>query len=207
MYVPTRYVDSDQDRVLQFMRSNSFAAVVSSGAASPVATHLPLSFSGPPERLVLRGHFAKANPHWQLIADSETLVIFTGPHAYITPKWYDRFESVPTWNYLSVHAYGQARLTAAGETRQGLLDLFEQNDATYREQWEALSDRYREGMLAGIVGFEVAVSRIEAAAKLSQNRTAAEQDRIASHLQSSDDQLERETGTEMKKRRAAVRDD
>lgn len=200
MYIPTRYVDQDAERVLKFMRRNAFAAVVSNGAAAPIATHLPLSFAGPAERLLLRGHFAKANPHWQEIEASECLVIFTGPHAYITPKLYDRFESVPTWNYLSVHASGKARLTSHEETMQGLFELFEQNDPSYRAQWDALTDRYREGMLAGIVGFEVAVDRVEAAAKLSQNKSLAEQQRISEHLLTSQEQAERDTGAAMKER-------
>ncbi len=200
MYIPNRYLDTDQERVLTFMRRNSFATVVSVRDGSPVASHLPLSVSGDPGEITIRAHFAKANPHWQVVIESECMIIFTGPHTYISPKLYDRHESVPTWNYVSVHAYGTARLTDDAETLAGLHGLFEQNDGAYREQWDSLSDAYREGMLRGIVGFEVRVTRVEGAAKLSQNRTASEQVRIADHLLASNEQSERETGAEMKER-------
>lgn len=199
MYIPDLFRDADAERVVAFMRRNAFATVVSVQDGAPVATHLPISLSRTGDSLTLRGHFAKANPQWQALGRTETLVAFTGPHAYISPEHYERWESVPTWNYLSVHAYGQARITDAGEALAGLHQLIEQNHGAYRERWDGLSDRYREGMLRGIVGFELPVTRLEGAAKLSQSKTHGERERIADSLLASRDAAARATGEAMRR--------
>jgi transcriptional regulator len=201
MYIPSRYREESRRELAAFMERNSFAAIVSVSEGQPVATHLPLSVTHNGTDIILKGHFAKANPQWRLLDNSEMLVIFTGPHAYVSPMLYDRRDSVPTWNYQTVHAYGQARIISGAEDTAALLaELILQNDPAYLEQWNSLPDRYRDGMMQGIVGFELLVTRIEGAAKLSQNRSLADQQRVAASLLQSEDPAARATGAEMQRR-------
>jgi len=139
--------------------------------------------------VLIRGHVAKANPHWQYLqADPHSLVIFHGPHAYISPSNYEIRESVPTWNYGAVHAYGEVRTySAPAELLSMLHDLIPTFEAAYGEQWASLSESYRQRMLSHIVGFEIAVTRLEAKFKLSQNRTRQEQQNIIESLSTSSD--------------------
>src|SRR5690554_5802368 len=165
------------------MRGNAFAVVVSVGEAGPVATHLPLTVHEVGDEVYLRGHFAKANPQWRGVEDGEVLVVFTGPPEYVSPTHYDAAESLPTRNYNAVHAYGRARTVHdPGANEELLRELVAQHEHEYWSRWQGLSARYREGMLRGVVGLEVRVTRLEGKAKLSQNKTVAERRRIAAAL-------------------------
>lgn len=169
-----------------FMRANSFAVVVSDHDGRLTATHMPLTLLQDGDDIRLHGHFAKANPQWKTLAAQEVLVIFSGPHAYISPSHYDKYESVPTWNYVVVHAYGQMDIITQEEQPERLeallVELILANEPGYLAQWESLDDRFRDGMKQGIVGFEIPVTRIEGKAKLSQNKNHMEQARIAATL-------------------------
>lgn len=201
MYVPHAFRDDELEDLAAFMRDHAFAMVVSSGdGGAPVATHVPVAVASEGGTIVLRGHFAKANPHGRRLETGETLVVFTGPHAYVSPRQYEACESVPTWNYRAVHAYGHARITGRDGTLDGLHALIDEHEADYRSQWDGLSERYREGMLGGIVGFEIIVERLEGAAKSSQNKRLREQERIADALLDSEDHAARATGCEMHRR-------
>jgi len=200
MYIPNHFREEPTDRLLDFMRRNSFATVVSVFERSPVATHLPITVTQAGDEITLRGHFAKANPQWRALEHGETLVIFTGPHAYVSPEHYEKRESVPTWNYLAVHAYGEAKAIDGEAALAGLHGLIAEHEAAYRERWDSFTDRYREGMLKGIVGFEMRVTRLEGAAKPSQNKTRQERSIIAATLARSDDGAARLTGEEMLRR-------
>src|SRR5579863_4644928 len=122
MYIPEHFrVQHDADAVA-FMRANPFAILISSTDSGPFATHLPLSVCAEGEKIVLRGHVAKANPHWRYLErQAECLTIFHGPHSYVSPSNYGARESVPTWNYAAVHVYGSARLFASEEDLQNML--------------------------------------------------------------------------------------
>lgn len=184
MYIPNANRVDDQEQVLAFMQAHSFATLVSLVDGQLFATHLPLVIVAQTEGVLLRGHMAKANPHWQELATQrEVLVIFQGPHAYVSPTHYAKWESVPTWNYIAVHAYGSARLI---QDEAGLLtslgELIAANDPAYQPQWDSLPDKFRAGMLNGIVAFEIAVTRLEGKFKLSQNRPVDDQQRVATVL-------------------------
>lgn len=184
MYIPNANRVDEQAELLAFMQAHSFATLVSLVQGELFATHLPLVIVEQEAQILVRGHLAKANPHWQELATQrEVLVIFQGPHAYISPSHYEKWESVPTWNYIAVHAYGSARLI---QDEAGLLaalgELIAANEATYQQQWDSLPDKFRHGMLNGIVAFEIAVTRLEGKFKLSQNRPAGDQVRVASAL-------------------------
>ncbi|HEY1024164.1 MAG TPA: FMN-binding negative transcriptional regulator, partial [Sphingobacteriaceae bacterium] len=152
MYIPKHFLNSDQDEAVVFMQKYSFATLVTAEQNIPVATHLPFLIQKIDDRIILSSHFAKANPQAAAIAGSDILVIFTEPHAYISPRFYERDQNVPTWNYLAVHAYGKATII---EDEAGKLALMERTivnyEAKYLEQWRGLSNDYKLKMLKGIV--------------------------------------------------------
>lgn len=185
MYIPEHFRVRDHATALAFMRKNPFAILISSTEDGPFATHLPLIVRENGEQLFLRGHVARANPHWKLLEQhpGNTLAIFHGPHAYVSPTNYTTRETVPTWNYGVVHVYGNARtFSSAEELLKMLHELIPMFEPSYADQWASLSQAYRERMLSHIVGFEIAVSRIEPKFKLSQNRSREEQENIISSL-------------------------
>jgi transcriptional regulator len=174
---------------MAFMRANPFAILISSTDGGPFATHLPVVIRETADHVVIRGHVAKANPHWRYLEQQAScMMIFHGPHAYVSTSNYTARENVPTWNYGAVHVYGTARVFASAEDIQGVLhELIGTFEAAYGEQWASLSDAYRERMLSHIVGFEIAVSRIEGKLKLSQNRTREEQQNVIESLSKAGD--------------------
>lgn len=189
MYIPEHFRVREHSTALAFMRANPFAILVSSTGDGPFATHLPLAIREVGDQLLLRGHVAKANPHWKYLEQQPpSLVIFHGPHAYISPANYTTREVVPTWNYGTVHVYGDARVFSAPQELLGVLhELIPMFEPAYADQWASLSPAYRERMLSHIVGFEITVTRIEAKFKLSQNRTKEEQENVIVSLRAEKD--------------------
>jgi transcriptional regulator len=189
VYIPEHFRVRDHAEAIAFMRANPFSILISDTEDGPFATHLPLVIRETESGLLLRGHVAKANPHWQHLENEPLcLTIFHGPHAYVSPANYATRESVPTWNYSAVHVYGNARIFSAQNELLGMLhELIPMFEPAYADQWAELRDNYRERMLSHIVGFEISVTRIEAKFKLSQNRTREEQKNIISSLGSSAD--------------------
>ena len=202
MYIPEYHRLEDRAVALAFMQANPFAILISATDRGTFATHLPILARDVGGQLRLRGHLAKANPHWRSIAqDQESLVIFHGPHAYISPTLYETRESVPTWNYAAVHVYGlAASFTDKDWLNQLLEEMIAHFDLSYRAQWPALSEQYRGRMLQHIVGFEINPTRVEAKFKLSQNRTPAERERVIQSLASSSDAAAAAVAALMKER-------
>jgi len=141
------------------------------------------------EQLVIRGHVAKANPHWRYLEQqARCLTIFHGPHSYVSASNYETRENVPTWNYGAVHLYGNARVFSSPESLQEILhELIATFEAKYAQQWESLDQAYRDRMLNHIVGFEITATKIEAKFKLSQNRTKVEQRNVMESLAKAED--------------------
>lgn len=194
MYIPKSFAETDMPTLYQFMRDHNFAVFVTHSAGSElVASHLP--FMVDEERGVLKAHLARANPQWKAFDGSEALVIFQGPHAYISPSWYETQPSVPTWNYATVHAYGVPQiLDDAGTTHAMLAELVENHEHGRDPAWEMkLPDDYYAKMAQAIVVFELPISRIEGKYKLSQNRSEADQQSVIAHLSQSTDPLDVET--------------
>ena len=171
------------------MRANPFAILISTTNDGPFATHVPVVIREIAGHTFIRGHVAKANPHWRYLQEQPLcLMIFHGPHAYVSPANYATQENVPTWNYGAVHAYGKARtFSEPSDLLKVLHDLIPTFEAAYAEQWAGLSESYRARMLSHIVGFEIEVTRIEAKLKLSQNRTRDEQQKVIDSLGRSSD--------------------
>lgn len=188
MYIPEFNRIEDRGLTIAFMKANPFAILISQSETGLVATHLPLLINDDGDKLQLRGHFAKANHHWSVIEEQDSLVIFHGPHAYISPSLYEVSESVPTWNYASVHAYGKGRvLKESADVEQVLVDLTSRFDPTYYDRWRTLSREYRDTMVRRIVAFEIEATRVETKFKLSQNRTQTEQQNVIEALEESPD--------------------
>lgn len=188
MYTPKFNQVGERGILLEAMRRYSFAILF--GGAEPTATHLPLLVKDEGEHGVLEGHFAKANPHWAQLAGGEALVVFPGPHSYVSPSFYTETLSVPTWNYIAIHAHGTLELIEdeAGKNRL-VEELASFHEAAYLERWRAMPEGYRRTMLAGIVGFRMPIERLEGKFKLSQNRAAEERHNVeAAHAAGSDDQ-------------------
>ena len=189
MYIPEHFRIEDRATALAFMRANPFAILVSTTNDGPFATHVPVVLRETAEQLFIRGHVAKANPHWRYLeSQPECLMIFHGPHAYISPKNYNTHENVPTWNYAAVHAYGHARTYSAPDDLVAMLhELIPTFEAAYAGQFSTLSETYLSRNLSHIVGFEITVTKLETKFKLSQNRMHDEQQRVIESLSASDD--------------------
>jgi transcriptional regulator len=195
MYTPTFNQVSDRAILIEAMRAYSFAILFgpidSTETASPHrATHLPVVVKDDGPHGILEGHFAKANTHWQSLAGRETLVVFPGPHSYVSPSLYAEQLSVPTWNYIAIHASGRLELIEDEAAKGALLDgLIEANEPAYADQWHSLPAGFRRTMLAGIVGFRIPITNIEGKFKISQNRPAIDRRSVhAAHSSGSPDQ-------------------
>ena len=203
MYIPHAFREDTVEKLVGFMRAHSFVTLVSVLDGSPIASHIPVVVRWEDSIVRLVGHVAKPNPHWKAFGNGESLAIFTGPHAYVSPSLYEKRESVPTWNYIAVHAYGIPRILTFPESR-GAMDemihaMIHTYDPSYMAQWKEQSDRFREGMMNGIVGFEMTATRLEGKHKLSQNRSVTDQRNVAHSLLQSADPIIRNVGEAMEK--------
>lgn len=200
MYIPSFNNFSDGQEIIAFMQRYSFATIVTIIDDIPVATHLPFLVKEENGKVILRSHFAKANPQSKQLLDKTSLVIFTEPHAYISPSNYEKENNVPTWNYIAVHAYGKAViLDDIAQKAELLKHTIETFEASYFQQWQNLPEDYKSKMMNGIVAFEIEVTDLQAKKKLSQNRTETEQQNIIQSLEQSDDTNAREIAEYMKK--------
>lgn len=202
MYRPTAFQEDDIDKLVAFMKANSFATLVSIVDSLPYASHIPLVVTVEKGVVKLIGHLAKQNPQWQAFEAVESLAIFTGAHAYISPSLYEKRESVPTWNYVAVHAYGTPKIITfndSPESMDKMIDEMVDNyEASYKPHWHSLSTGFREGLMNGIIGFEMPVTRLEGKYKLSQNRSQVDQQTVSDTLLQSPDPIVRAVGIEMK---------
>lgn len=199
MYIPKHFQLTDQQEAISFMQRYSFATIVTSVNEVPVATHLPFLVQQRDDKIILSSHFAKANPQVAQIVGKTVMVIFTEPHAYISPANYEKETNVPTWNYLAVHAYGKAVLLNKGnETTELLAQMISNYEAGYLQQWNNLPDEYKQKMMNGIVAFEIVVDDLQAKKKLSQNRSEPEKQNIINTLSNSSDSTENEIAKYMK---------
>jgi len=188
MYIPNLNLMTDKTELVAFMQRFSFATIITAKDNYPVATHLPFVVTLRDDNIILAAHFAKANEQWQDIQNNTVLVIFSEPHAYISPKNYDKELNVPTWNYIAVHAYGQATLvTEQNQVLEILKNSIEYYDHSYKQQWDNLPEDYKSGMIKGIVAFEMVVTDVQGKKKLSQNKTINEQKKIINTLSDSKD--------------------
>lgn len=184
MYVPKYYKVSDLEEIKEFIQHNSFATIVSIRKGKPIAAHIPVLLKKIEDDYYLTGHLAYGNPLWKTFEEvQDILVIFNGPHAYISSSWYEH-ENVPTWNYQAVHVYGKASLIEGIALEQDLTSLLEKYES-FRENpvlWDKLSPELLQQEMKGIKGFKIKVKEVQAAYKLSQNRNASDYANIIKEL-------------------------
>ncbi|TMH74433.1 MAG: FMN-binding negative transcriptional regulator [Betaproteobacteria bacterium] len=184
MYSPPYNRVEDRAELVEFMRANNFPVLVTGLGGSLHASHLPAMVQEEGERIVIDMHMAHANAQWREFFDEEVMVIFSGPHAYVSPRWYEETERVPTWNYAAVHAYGVPKLvTDEAAKHASQRRLVAAIDPQWLPKFDALSPKYVSGMLNGIVNFQIPVTRIETRWKLSQNRGRREMELIVAELE------------------------
>jgi transcriptional regulator len=187
VYLPPTFIEARPAVLVAHIERHNFGLLVSYGAEGLVASHIPFVVDRAGDQLHLLGHLARPNPQVEDLArGGDMLAIFSGPHAYISPRWYAGGPSVPTWNYVDVHAYGLVRLVEDGDWLRGLLRrLSERHEGGSPAPWrmQDLPETYLAGMIEGIVGFDIAVTRLEGKYKLSQNRPAADRPRIIAALE------------------------
>lgn len=185
MYIPSHFYENDINLLHGVIKEYSFAILVTYHSAHPFASHLPfLLDAGRGEYGTLRAHMARANSQWQDFgSEQEALAIFQGPHAYISPSWYEAPLSVPTWNYIAVHVYGVPRLVDENCLYIMLQDMVSTYEAGFASPWEFdLPGDYVDKMLKAVVGFEIEITRIEGKLKLSQNRSEADIKNVVKEL-------------------------
>jgi transcriptional regulator len=190
MYLPKSFQTEDLAELHDFMQAYNFATLVTQHQGAPFASHLPFLLDaerGPHGTLL--AHMARANPQWRDFGPARAaLVIFQGPHAYISPSWSTTHPSVPTWNYAVVHAYGVPRPIEDHGTLYRMLEaLVDTHEAGFAQPWRMeLPDDYMDKMMRAVVGFEIEITRLEGKLKLSQNRSEHDQQRVVAMLSDSD---------------------
>ena len=189
MYVPPVFAEKNVDTLYRLIDDHGFASLVSVTPEGVVATHVPVMLDrtrGAQGTLV--AHMARANPHGRALDGAEVLAIFLGPHGYVSPSWYEQHPAVPTWNYAAVHAYGRARVIADAARLEAMVrQLVGQYESGRARPWSADGPPadYMTGMLRGIVGLEIEITRLEGKLKLSQNRNAVDRRNVIAALAAS----------------------
>lgn len=202
MYIPEHFNEPDHARILALMRDFGFATLISTSSDGAQVTHAPVQVND--QRRVLIGHLARANPHSAALQDGASLLaIFHGPHSYISPTWYidenPRVPNVPTWNYAAVHVTGTVTRIDDGLAKWKIVtDLAAQYEAGSTAPWDPRSLDAHASKLSAIVGFEIAILRIEAKLKLSQNRSVQDQESVIAKLATSEFSGVRATGAMMR---------
>ncbi|MET1248864.1 FMN-binding negative transcriptional regulator [Sporolactobacillus sp. STCC-11] len=192
MYRPKQFNMTDENAMFAVIEENSFATVFSQHQGTPYATHLPLVLDR--EHGMLYGHFARANGQWEDSADQEVLAVFQGPHCYISPTWYETNQAVPTWNYVSVHVYGKVEVLRDPDE---IMDVMKKMITNYegaheKYQMDELPTQMIDGLLKGIVAFQMRIDRMEGARKLSQHNSSERRARIIAHLNQSEHEAEKQ---------------
>jgi len=191
MYIPAAFAITDPVKIAEVISAHSFGIMISKDGGSLFASHLPFLYKPQPgPHGMLTSHLAKANRHWELFNDEEALVIFNGPHAYISPTWYATEVAVPTWNYITVHVYGKPRLLKSAEELKTVLEeTVAKHEAGMPEPWATsrLPDELQGKLHQAILGFEIEITHIEGKFKLGQNRSKEDRQKMLAALRDAKD--------------------
>ncbi|HEX3149410.1 MAG TPA: FMN-binding negative transcriptional regulator [Gemmataceae bacterium] len=190
MYVPAHFAESDLGVLHQFIEEHPFGLLISQQDGLPFATHLPFLLdraAGPNGTLL--GHVARQNPQWQQLVGQQVLAVFHGTHAYISPTWYATDQTVPTWNYVAVHAYGTVELieepAVLVELVRELTRVAEQSMPT---PWSFdPADPFVHKLAAQIVGFRITITNLEGKWKLNQNHPRERRQQVIDALRAQGD--------------------
>lgn len=179
MYKPKFFVENDPEDLLAFMRRYNFATLVTAENDRPEASHLPFIIEKRRGKFILLAHMAKANPQWRQFSEKEVLVIFSGPHAYVSPLLYKDKQNVPTWNYVAVHAYGKVKTFGPEENLTLLEKQLETFDPEYFNGiWTEIDGDHKTSLSKGIVAFEIEVTDLQGKKKLNQNKPGEDAHRV-----------------------------
>lgn len=198
MYIPQYFSEKDPVKLLDVMRQFSFALLVSQDRGSPIATHLPLL----PESGVLFGHVARANEQWKSAEGQRVMAVFSGPHAYISPSWYEAANTVPTWNYVAVHAYGAFH---AIKDHDETMQILERTVSIYEHprdnpwRFDSSADFYNN-LANSVVAFRIDLDSVEGKFKLNQNHPVERRTRVIEALDQSSSSDDRAVAALMKAR-------
>jgi transcriptional regulator len=202
MFIQSHFRETDEEKIVEFIKANPFAAVVSYDGDKPIAAHLPFEITKDDDgQFVLEAHFARANPQWKTFNRSEEiLTIFTGAHSYISPRWYNEPHStVPTWSYMIVHVYGKPRvITDETELGSHLAKLVTRYESRTNYDLTKVPAATIKKLTGGVVGFKIAVTRFEAAFKLNQNRNERSYQNIIAELEKRTDENSHKIADAMK---------
>jgi transcriptional regulator len=202
MYIPRRYDEKDKEKIYSFIKENSFGILISIKDGLPIGTHIPLLLEkNEAGKDILMGHISKGNEQKYTLADgAKVLVIFAGPHAYISPRWYAEM-NVPTWNYISVHVYGTVKIVEGEALKAALTRLVDNYEQSLPRPviLEEIPEKTFHENFRGIVGFEIEIEDIQAAYKLSQNRDVISHQQVIDQLDKGDD-VSKAVAEEMKKK-------
>mgnify|MGYP002136050831 CR=1 FL=1 len=187
MYSPTHYQENRPDLIFEAIRRYSFATVISMGKEGPFVSHLPLLLENDGSAPALVGHCARANPQWRHFSEGQEITaIFHGPHAYISPAWYQpQADNVPTWNYVAIHAKGTAQIIeSSDQTFQILRTIVRHFESSYGTNWDLPdpSNVELDALVKAIVGFRIDIKDIQAKFKLSQKQPAADRSKVIEEL-------------------------
>ena len=190
MYLPKHFNETDQARIEALMRDFGFATLITTTPDGALVTHAPIQLDS--ARNVLVGHIARANPHSAALQDgAQLLAVFHGPHSYISPTWYldenEKVPNVPTWNYAAVHVTGTVTRIDDDTAKWKIVkELAAQYEGDSDSAWDPRGLAAHVSKLSAIVGFEIAITSIEAKLKLSQNRSVQDQESVIAKLKASD---------------------
>ena len=178
MYIPKHFEIQDQSELLSFIRDNGFGQLISSVEGRLFSTPLPFVLSDDDQKLIT--HVAMQNPQADDLDGQEVLISLMGPHAYISPTWYEKSGGVPTWNYQSVQVYGTVEVVNERDRKKEIVELmsihFEDN---LSDPWDM---QYPTKMLDAILGIEISITEIQGKYKLSHNRPAKDQHNVIRSL-------------------------
>ncbi len=187
LYVPPLFRVEDRRELVDFIERHAFGTLISAGPGGLDVSHIPFLVADRGEAgLRLVGHVARANGHWKALGDARhVLAVFQGPHAYVSPTWYEHHPSVPTWNYAVVHAHGRASPLDGDELAEVLARLSAKYESGNTPPWrmEELAEDYRRTMIGAVAGFAIEVEKLEGKFKLSQNRPGRDAERVAEALE------------------------
>lgn len=188
MYIPKAFQVEDLDECKEIIRQNSFASVISQGDKKIEVTHLPIILHETAEGFELHGHFARANPQWQSLDGQEVLLVFQGPHCYVSARWYITPGVAPTWNYAAVYVYGRLQLIEDEDETRSMLDrlIHKYEGDRFKLEW----NEQQRNIVKGVVAFKITPTDVQGKFKLSQNRSEADLQSVIGHLLQSDKQDE-----------------
>ena len=202
MYKFSHYTEQDQQKVIDFMKENTFALMTGMGEDYPVATQIPLAIKIKDGKIFLEGHMMKKTDHHLAFEkNNSVLVLFTGPHCFVNANWYTDPQMGSTWNYMTVHAKGKITFMDEEGTRNAVKAVSDKYAGTTSESaFDNLPKEYINHMVKAILGFTIEVETFENVFKLSQNRDVASQKNIIEQLKKRGDANSAAIALEMENR-------